>query len=554
MRARTAERRQYARTYVEPDPHEEYAAMPDAAEDTLASAAPPRTKTATERETEAGPGETTGPGTEASLSTGAEESAEAAATAYAHVYEKEHARLVAYARTLASNAWLAEDLVAEAHFRVWRRIRSGARIDNVPAYLRTTIKHLAATVGAAEAREVPQDPGSEHEWPQQADRPGGGDPQQRVAYVGLLSQVLDQLPERWVTALWLSEAEGQPLETVGEAIGAGRNATAVLLHRAREGMRQAFLRALPGQPDEAKCSAHWDRMPAFVRGEATPKQAEGLHEHVDGCADCRARVAQLTEANHRLPALTGPALLALVAGGGAKFLLPLLGAAGAGAGAAHSGAGGHVGGSVIRSVRHLLRGDVKQAGPAGVAAGVAVVAVACAAVAAGLGLTGSDQPTPRHGAVSQGPEAPPRSEGGGTGGGGGTGSGAAPAKQAATEKRQATEKRPAPSPSSRTASVSVRPTPADPAPPAALAPPPTDKPTRTAPPASPPPPAPDNPATSRPSSAAPRPSSPTPEPPGTTATPPADPSPTDKPTQDVPPPWQDGGPGKAGDHASPPRD
>lgn len=44
------------------------------------------------------------------------------AAAYARIYEEQQPRLVAYARSLTHNTWVAEDLVAEAHFRVWRRL------------------------------------------------------------------------------------------------------------------------------------------------------------------------------------------------------------------------------------------------------------------------------------------------------------------------------------------------------------------------------------------------------------------------------------------------
>jgi DNA-directed RNA polymerase specialized sigma24 family protein len=77
--------------------------------------------------------------------------------AYARIYEEQQPRLVAYARSLTRNTWVAEDLVAEAHFRVWRRLSAGHEIDNVPAYLMTTVKHLATAAGSA-ARETPRDP------------------------------------------------------------------------------------------------------------------------------------------------------------------------------------------------------------------------------------------------------------------------------------------------------------------------------------------------------------------------------------------------------------
>ncbi|MBT2431897.1 sigma-70 family RNA polymerase sigma factor, partial [Streptomyces sp. ISL-22] len=254
----------------------------------------------------------------------AQASPPASATAsYARIYEEQQPRLVAYARSLTrNNSWAAEDLVAEAHFRVWRRLSAGHEIENVPAYLMTTVRHLAATA-VGEARETPHDPRTAERTEAPGHGEGTADPAEQVSSVDLLVRVLGQLPERWVQALWLAEAEGQPLETVGQRIGAKQGATAVLLHRAREGMRQAFLRSQTGAPDDPACEVHWVRMPAYVRGSATPRQSERLLAHVDACADCRGRLAVLMRANDRLPALVGPALLVFTVGGAGKFLLSL---------------------------------------------------------------------------------------------------------------------------------------------------------------------------------------------------------------------------------------
>lgn len=331
--------------------------------------------------------------------------AASAISAYTRVYEEEQPRLVAYARSLTGNAWVAEDLVAEAHFRVWRRLSAGHEVDNVPAYLMTTVRHLAATVGSA-ARELPLDPLTAERVEVSVT---AEDPAERVSSVDLLNRVLGQLPQRWVKALWLAEAEGVPLEDIGRRIGAKRGATAVLLHRAREGMRQAFLRAHPGTPSDPACEAHWDRMPAYVREAATPRQSEHLLAHLDDCADCRARLAALMQANDRLPALVGPALLIFVLGGSGKFLLPL-------AAGSTAGAGGH-GSGLLHAVRHVVTGGSKVPGAAMTAIGATA---AGAAVAAGIVLSSAGESTPvpqqRVATVAQTPgaaqEAGPAQEGG----------------------------------------------------------------------------------------------------------------------------------------------
>ncbi|KOU56331.1 hypothetical protein ADK57_42610 [Streptomyces sp. MMG1533] len=309
-----------------------------------------------------------------------------ATATYARLYEEQQPRLVAYARSLTKNAWAAEDLVAEAHFRVWRRLSAGHEIDNVPAYLMTTVRHLATAAGSA-VRETPRDPQVPEQVERGTHRDDPADPAEQVSSVDLLVRVLGQLPERWVKALWLAEAEGQPLAAVGSQIGSNQGATAVLLHRAREGMRQAFLQVQTGAPDDPACQVHWARMPAYVRGSATSRQSERLLGHVDACDDCRGRLAVLVHANNRLPALVGPALLVFVLGGAGKFLLPF--AAGS-AGAAVT-AGGQ-GGGLLHGVRDAVTGGSKV--PAAVGAGATVTGLAVAILISLGALDPSSVPVP----------------------------------------------------------------------------------------------------------------------------------------------------------------
>ncbi|WP_405520188.1 sigma-70 family RNA polymerase sigma factor [Streptomyces canus] len=317
-----------------------------------------------------------------------------ATAAYVRIYEEEQPRLVAYARSLTRNTWAAEDLVAEAHFRVWRRLSAGHEIDNVPAYLMTTVRHLASSVASA-THETPRDP----QIPEQASARHVDDPAEQVSSTDLLVRVLGELPERWAQALWLADAEGQPLETVGRQIGAKQGATAVLLHRAREGMRQAFLRSQTEAPDDPACEVHWVRMPAYVRGNATPRQSERLLAHVDACDGCRGRLAVLIRANNRLPALVGPALLVFVVGGGGtgKFLASLT--------AGSTGAASVTGQGLLRTAR--------AAGPktkAALASGTAAAAAIAVVLALGVNESPATVTSPEKVPVAQGPVTGPSAE------------------------------------------------------------------------------------------------------------------------------------------------
>ncbi|MEU1802478.1 sigma factor [Streptomyces sp. NPDC019937] len=308
------------------------------------------------------------------------------AAAYTRLYESEYPRLVGYARTLTGNPWTAGDLVAEAHFRVWRRLRTGESIDAdaAPGELTSAVRGLAvASVN----------------W---------GPPQQ-ASLLEPLIRVLGELPQRWVTALWLAEAEDLPPEEAARRTRSTAEAAATLVERARGSLRHEFLRAQPGTPASAACGGHWDGMPGHVLGTDDPHQAERIAVHIDGCPDCRSRMERLVAADGRLAALTGPALLALYDRGTAPYLRPLAAAGGwaatgaAAAGAGTAGVGGPatvpIGGahaapangplvSGRRSMRHLMHGRVREAGPVAVAvAGAGVLFVAGAAVMTGLALT-----------------------------------------------------------------------------------------------------------------------------------------------------------------------
>ena len=315
---------------------------------------------------------------------------------YAEVFRESNGQLVAYATSLTGSTWVAEDLVAEAHFRVWRRMRAGHAVDNVPAYLMTTVRNLAAGLGRAR-KEIARD---WHELPDgaanEAIRAIGAvqaqDPEQRASHVDLLARLLKELPGRWATALWYAEVEGLPLEAVGARIGANANTAGVVLARARERLRQAFLQEQSGSPLSTDCEQYWKHMAAVVRGTASDRRNKLVLEHTEDCDDCRTRLLALTETNERLPILLGPALLGVVLGGGA-WLIPTLSSAGAGATAAKAagaGAGARHARQGTRAFRRarsqLLKRGTSNTGrmvvgsfsAVGAVAGVAVVAVALA--------------------------------------------------------------------------------------------------------------------------------------------------------------------------------
>ncbi len=50
-----------------------------------------------------------------------------------------------------------------------------------------------------------------------------------------------RLPQRWQQVLWYTEIERRPLAQVGSLLGLTPNEVAALAHRARAGLRRAYL-------------------------------------------------------------------------------------------------------------------------------------------------------------------------------------------------------------------------------------------------------------------------------------------------------------------------
>ncbi|KIQ62263.1 hypothetical protein TR51_24455 [Kitasatospora griseola] len=132
------------------------------------------------------------------------------------------------------------------------------------ASLAATVRHLAAA--PVREKAVPGVPGGE-----------SGDPAAGVAGTDRMRRLLAQLPERWAHALWPAEAEGLPPGGIGARLGVRRGATAVLVHRVRERLRSACLRACPGSPHRPSYAGHW----AAPAGNADCRRRPALLRRVD---------------------------------------------------------------------------------------------------------------------------------------------------------------------------------------------------------------------------------------------------------------------------------
>ncbi|KOG86941.1 ECF subfamily RNA polymerase sigma-24 subunit, partial [Streptomyces varsoviensis] len=82
------------------------------------------------------------------------------------------------------------------------------------------------------------------------------------AEASLAVQAFRSLPPRWQTVLWHTTVEEESPSEVAPLLGLTANATAVLAHRAREGLKQAYLQAhvSTSLTSDGDCARYADRL------------------------------------------------------------------------------------------------------------------------------------------------------------------------------------------------------------------------------------------------------------------------------------------------------
>ena len=227
--------------------------------------------------------------------------------AYAELWQRHSGSGRTVARSWSSLD--ADDLVAEAFTRIYDAIRSGGGPTGAfRPYLFTTIRNTAASWGRArhetnlETLESFEDPDSTEAASLEAlDR-------------STTAQAFRALPTRWQEVLWYSEVERMSPQQIAPLIGMSANATAALAYRAREGLRQEWIRAhLRDASADPACRWTIDRLAAYTRGKLRPRETAKLEAHLDECARCTIVAAEAREVGSRLALV----LLPLAAGVGA---------------------------------------------------------------------------------------------------------------------------------------------------------------------------------------------------------------------------------------------
>ncbi|MBM7771089.1 RNA polymerase sigma factor (sigma-70 family) [Actinokineospora baliensis] len=185
----------------------------------------------------------------------------------------------------------AEDLAAEAFFRVLQAVRRGSGpVDNVRGYLLIVTRRVAWEWNARK-RDVPV---SDEEL---SHRVGAGpDNTGQSTERTLITRAFTSLPERWRSVLWKVEVEGERPAVVAGNFGLSPNATAALARRARQGLRAAYLQAhLTVDRGSTGCRSVLEKLGAYTAGSIKGTERRKVRAHLSTCPSCTSMQAELQD-------------------------------------------------------------------------------------------------------------------------------------------------------------------------------------------------------------------------------------------------------------------
>jgi RNA polymerase sigma factor (sigma-70 family) len=212
--------------------------------------------------------------------------------AFGELFSRHSAAVFRLALGLANDRAEADDLTAEAFFRVLQAIRRGSGpVDNVRGYLLIVTRRVAFE-WSLRRRDVPvSDEELTHRAPSDPDTSG------QLTERNLIRRAFTSLPERWRKVLWKMEVEGERPAAVATNFGLSPNATAALARRARQGLRAAYLQAhlSAERSATAGCRPVLEKLGAYTAGTTSGIERRRIRAHLSACTACTAMYAELRD-------------------------------------------------------------------------------------------------------------------------------------------------------------------------------------------------------------------------------------------------------------------
>ncbi len=335
--------------------------------------------------------------------------------AYGTLYERHVRAAHNLALQLTGSNSDADDLVSDAFAKVLRVLRSGSGPDaSFRPYLLTAVRNTAYDKTRKDRRV--ELAGDIEELPGAAKVTSVPFRDTAVADLdrALAATAFSSLPENWQTVLWHTAIEGQSPGEIAPLLGLTPNGVSAMAHRAREGLRQAYLQAHVAAEPSDRCRATVTRLGAWARGNVTGRAAVQLDAHLDKCAECRSLAAELADVNGALRSVVAP----LVLGAGAAGYLAL-GAGKASAAVSLGTAAPWLGAAASAAAVAVVVSGASPSNPAEPAAAVPLIATTTTTTPTGTGgtsagssSTATTSSAPANSTASGGPSTPGAAPGG----------------------------------------------------------------------------------------------------------------------------------------------
>ncbi|MEU0663736.1 RNA polymerase sigma factor [Streptomyces lavendulocolor] len=216
--------------------------------------------------------------------------------AFAVLFERHQASAARLAYFYAKDAYAAQDLVAEAFFRVLQALKSGGGpAASFRGYLLTVLRNVVTEWGKSSERQVTVPDVGVYEVENAAS---AGSEAIRGYEYSLVLEALQSLSDRWRTVLWHTVIQGQQPSAIAEYLGISPNSVAALAYRAKEGLRQAYLTVhLNHNNTTNRCAYFVARFAAYSRGRLGQCGAEEVRQHLNVCRNCHSLHREIEELN-----------------------------------------------------------------------------------------------------------------------------------------------------------------------------------------------------------------------------------------------------------------
>lgn len=207
--------------------------------------------------------------------------------AFHELYEQHAAVTWRFAYALTGTTRDAVGVVSESFARTFTALRAGRDgATEFSTLLLHTARHLAIDVRRSHGDSPPPFEANEHSL--------------------TLARAFASLPERWRSALWLSEVEDQVTDQTASIIDLDAVDTAEITRRARKGLREQYLHADVRRTTDRNCGRAVSRLGSYIAGTLSGADVEKLERHLSLCPTCTDRCEQLDAIGSRLSQLVPP--------------------------------------------------------------------------------------------------------------------------------------------------------------------------------------------------------------------------------------------------------